>query len=402
MHINKVEKFLVEATLLDLANNDSRDISQSIRSIAVKKNYIENSFPLFVIGLMVTPELRDKMRDNIFRLALKVFKYSAVNNETDEDVESLPIDGEVINTTIKVYSKPYTSSSSRVEEGSEGQDTQNTTVQLVPFELAGIPEDLITKNDNVINEIYQDAKMEDILINILSSVDNNTIFLDTPDNTEKEDSLIIPPFNVIPSIKYLQDIYGIYNSPIIIFFDLQKTYISKIYNENRTYRNNFEYIVIPADRINNDNIMLTPQIDENENVRLYQRLEPAFDSTKEINMNLMGETTIFNSYDYNFDVINRTYNNETNNGKIRYYWNTYQNRMFEESFLKELKYSEIANVTMNNIDPNYFNIDTLILVQTESSYVKGQYALAENSFVFSTNDYKHFTSLVNLKMFKVQ
>jgi len=402
MYKNKIEKFTVEATLLVLNNGESRDISRSIRSIAVKKDYLENSFPLFIIGMMTTVELRDIMRDNEFKVALKVLRYSDINSEASEDSTNITIEETVIDTTIKVYSKPYTSTSSKVENDDDSSDTQKTTVQLVPVEVLGIPEELVNKNNNVVNEIYQEAKIEDILINILSSVDNKPIFLDVPDNTEKEGSLIIPPLNVIPAIKYLQDIYGIYNSPIMIFFDLHKTFITKLHNGGRIYKNNFELNIIAPDSINNDNVMLTPQIDENNNIRLYQRIDPMFSSEKQINMNFMGETTIFNSYDYNFDVINRTYNNDTTTGKVRYFWNTYQNKMFEESFLKELKFSDITNITLNNIDPNYFNLDTFITIETPSSYIKGQYALIENSFIISTDDYMHYKSMVNLRLVKIK
>jgi hypothetical protein len=405
MYINRIEKFLVEATLLDHTNSDSIDISQFISSINVKRNYMDNSLPLFVIDMMTTQQVRDKMRDNEVSINVKVSKYLDVNSETTEDSDEQPvIDSVILNSTIRVYEKIYTTSSQKTEEENEDIDSESSTLQIIPYQIIGIPEELILKNSQVINEVYQDAKMNDILVHIASSIEPNEAFIDPSDNNEKEMSLIIPPLNPIPALKYLQDNYGIYNSSMGVFLDLDKTYIYKKFSKNRLYKNTFEVIVVAADDISSDQKFTTPLFDEDNNVRLYLKNTPDFISELSVNSDTIGETTIFNSYDYNFDGVRRVYNNDNiDNKKVRYYWNYNQSKIFEESFLDEtIQVSEGTGITLSNIDPSYFSIDTLYVLSSPTEYANGTYILIDNTFTIFTNDYLHYNSAVHLKLTKLK
>jgi len=404
MYINRVEKFLVEATLLDHTNSDAINISSFINSINVRRNYMEESFPLFVINMMTTQQVRDKMRDNDVSINLKVTKYFDLDSETNADSTEQPvIDSAIFDTTIRIYEKNYTTSSQKLEDDDEEGDNPSTVLQLIPYQFTGIPNELISKNKEVINEIYEDAKMNDILVHILSSIENNEIFIDPSDNNEKEMSLIIPPLNIIPSLKYLQNSYGIYNSGMGLFFDLNRTLLFKKFNKNRNYKNTFEIIVIPANDVSSDQKLVTPLFDEDNNIRLYLKNTPNFQSDLKINYDVIGETTVFNSYDYNFDSVRRVYSNETNNGKIRYYWNYGQNKIFEETLLDEVvQLSEGTTVSISNIDPNHFSIDTLYKISSQTEYANGEYTLVESSFMIFTTDYSHYNSIVHLKLVKLK
>jgi len=405
MYINKIEKFLVEATLLDHTNNDAIDISKYINSIAVKKNYISESFPLFVINLMTTQIVRDKMRDNEISINLKVSKYTDSNAETTEDSAEQPvIDEVIIDTTIRIYEKEYNTSSQKIEDDNENEDNETTSLQIIPYVLVGIPDELVLKNAQVINEVYENAKMNDIMVNVLSSVEKTEIFIDSSDNNDREKSLVIPSLNVIPAIRYMQDTYGIYNSSLGIFFDLNKTYLYKIFNKNREYRNTFETIVVPANDIAEDQKFMTPLFDEENNVRLYLKIVPDFITNATVNYDTLGETTVFNSYDFDFDPIKRVYTNEEAlNKKVRYYWNKNQNKLFEETFIDEsIQIAEGTGISLSNVDPNYFSVDTLYTISTQNEYINGKYALIENSFMIFTSDYIHYNSLVHLKLTKIK
>jgi hypothetical protein len=403
MFTNKIERFLIEAFLIDITNDLTIDISKTINSIAVKKNYQTDSFPLFVINMKTTMDLRDRIRDNNVKFSIKVSKYSDIDTESQEDEGNLLIEDVIIDTTIRVYTKEYSASNARIEEDLEDTpDTQLNTIQGVFYQITGIPEALITKNDIVVNEVYQDAKIEDIIINILSKVDNN-IYMDQPDNTEKEESLLVPPLNVIPALRYIEEIYGIYRAPFSIFFDMNKTYLFNMYNINREFANKLEVNVIPSNDINNDIVFSSAQVDESNNVRLYMKINPQFSSSREINTDTIGQTTVFNSYDKNFDVVRRVYNNNINvpSNKTRYYWNYYQNKTFEESFIKSVTKNDVVNISLSNISPNYFNVNTLFTITSNDAYITGRYALAESSFILTTDNYTFYTSLVNLNLLKI-
>jgi hypothetical protein len=404
MFVGKVQKFLVEATFLNQDDDtDTLDVSKFVKRINIKKDYVGSSFPLFVIQMMCTDDLRNKIRDSDFLLGLRVSSYSAVDSESEGDNEGVVIDSVVFETTIKPFIKEFTSSAIIKEDDQETtNDNLNNTVKLVPYEITGIPLELIEKNNSIINEVYQDAKLEDIIVNIVSSVESNQIFVDKPDNLVKEESLIIPPMNVISSIRYLQQIYGVYNTNLGIFFDTGRTSVFKVRNIDRQHSNRLEILVRRPEEITDDSVFLAPQIDENNNIRLHIKINPPFYSTKEINMNYLGQTSVFSSYDYNMDIVKRIYNNsEANNSKVRYFWNDSQSKIFEESYINNIKNQEFSTIILQNINPNYFSIDTLYTIESADQYVRGTYMVAENSFLFDTIDYEHYTSMVSLKLIKI-
>ena len=405
MYLNRVEKFLIEATLIDRTNDTTLDISKFIKALNVKKDYLANSFPLFVIDIMTTEQVRDIMRDNDVSVNIKVNKYIDIDNEFSEDSSEQPIiDEQIINTTIRIYDKPYVSSSTYTEDEDENSDSISETMQVIPYQLVGIPEELIEKNNILINQIYENAKMNDIIVNIVSQVEKKEIFLDNSDNNEREESLLIPPYNVVYAIKHLQDTYGVYNSPIGIFFDLDKTYVYKMFNNTRQHVNTFEVLTLDANDTTDDNKIITPMIDDDDNVKLYLKNTPSYISNLKINTDVLGETTVFNSYDYDHNLIKRVYNNDDEtNGKTRYFWNTLQTKLFEEKFINETKqYSEGIGIPLTNINPNYFGIDTLYKLSTDTNYANGEYELIENSFSIYTDDYEHYNLMMYLKLSKIK
>jgi len=399
--VNKVEKFVVEANILNLNNGESVDISNSITDINVKKSFIESSFPLVVVNMMVTEENRNIMRDNDIALKIKVSKYTDVNQESEQDTDSIVIEEVILNSVIRSYKKPYAATAAKTEEDNEDRNNQSDTIKLIPYQIIGIPEELIQKNKIVINQIYENAKMDDVLVNILSQVETGNLFMDPSDNIEKELSLLIPPLNVAPAIKYLQEVYGIYNAGMSLFFDFDGTYLTKMYGSSRQYANTLEIISVSANENNTNIAYTTPQTNEDGNVRLYLQVPPPFVSVDKISKDVLGQTTVFNSYDYNFDPVRRIYSQDTNNQKTRYYWNSFQNQIFEQSYITEtLRSSEAISISMRNISPSYFRINTLYTVNTNNDYVNGEYTLTDVVFTIYTRDYRMYESIINLRLSK--
>jgi hypothetical protein len=404
MFINKLEKFLIEATILNTTDGSAINVSNFIKEINVRKDFVENSFPLFVVNFMTTESVRNIMRDNDVNLSLKVSKYTETDLETTEESANPTIDSVVLETVIRSYKKKFETTSSKTEDGEEAADSQSDTVQLIPFQIVGIPEELISKNATIINEVFENARMDDILVNIMSATNgSDRVYIDPSENEEREESLIIPPMNVVPAVKYLQDVYGVYKGGINVFLDLDRAMVYKIFNANRTSGRTFEVIVVPTEDVNNTFKFMTPQIDENENVRLFLRTTPPFTSNRKISEDASGQTTVFSSYDYNFGTVRRTYENETSSAKTRYFWNFYQNKLFEEALLNDIKQgSEITLITMSNVDPNRFSIDNLYTISTGNSNIDGRYSIVELSYNMFTNDYRHYNSIVSMKLTRIR
>jgi hypothetical protein len=402
MFVNRIEKFVVESNLLVIETGESYNVSSFISDINVRKDFTATSFPLVVVNMMTTEEYRNIMRDNDVSLRLKVSKYTNIDDENQQDVSEIVIDEVVFDTVIRSYKKPFSTSNTKTEEENEDSNNIKDTTKLFPFQIVGIPEELIQKNRIIVNEIYENARMDDILVNILSKVEDRSIFIDPSDNTDREESLIIPPLNLIPAIRYLQEVYGVYNAGLTVFFDFDGTYLAKTFAAERDYRNKFEIVSVDI----NDNTTglkyTTTQFDDEGNVRLNLQTPPPFVSNEKISMDSIGQTVVFNSYNFDFGNVRRIYeNDETNNQKTRYFWNQYQNKIHEESFINEnMRTSKAIVVTLKSTSPNYFNINTLYRVNSQSDYANGDYIPIEMSYSIFTRDYKSYDSIVSLKLTK--
>jgi hypothetical protein len=245
--------------------------------------------------------------------------------------------------------------------------------------------------------------MDDIMVNILSKVERGSIFMDPSDNVDRQRSLIIPPMNVVPAVKYLQQVYGVYDAGLSLFFDFSGTSLTKLYAKQRQYTNSLEVITVPPNDNNADARYTANQVDEDGNVRLQLNVPPAFASNEKINLDYLGQTTVFNSYDSNFNGVRRVYQQDDSEiTKVRYFWNQYQNRISEVSYVNEaLGTSQAISVILKNIDPTYFTQSTLYKVNSDRAYANGEYNLLEMSFsIFTRGDYRTYESAVSLKLSK--
>jgi hypothetical protein len=401
-YTTRVEKFLVEASVLGIPDSNSLDVSRYVTDINVRKDYSQSSFPLVVVNFMITEQYRDLIQNNEVSIRLRVSKFTDIDGESQEGDSSVVVDDVVFDTIVRSYSKPFSSTMSRKEEDSEAGGNQSDTIQMIPYQVVGIPEELIQKNASVVNEVYEDAKMDEILVNILSSVEKGGIFIDPSDNVDRQRSLVIPPMNVVPAIKYLQEVYGIYDAGLSLFFDFDGTYLTKLFARQREYSNTLEVLSVPANDNDADSRYTSNQIDDDGNVRLLMNVPPPFVSSEKINEDYVGQTAVFNSYDFNFNPVRRVYEQGTDNRKTRYFWNQYQNRITELSYVNEtLRTSQAVMVILKNASPSYFRQDTLYKVTSDRPYVSGEYNILEQSFsIFTRGDYRIYESVISLKLSK--
>lgn len=400
----RIEKFVVEATILDVPGSDSIDVSRYVTDINVRKDFATSSFPLVVVNFMTTEQYRDTMQNNDVSLRLKVSKFTDVDSEAAGGDSEISVEEVVFDTIVRSYNKPFASTMTRREEATEGEQAQPETVQLFPYQLVGIPQELIEKNAVVVNEVYQDAKMDDILVNLLSRVEGRRVFVDPSDNVDRFQSLIIPPMNVVPAVKYLQEVYGVYDAGLSLFFDFDGAYLTKLFAQSRQYSNSLEILTVAPNDNEADQRYTSNQIDEDGNVRLRLNVPPPFVSNEKINLDSVGRTTVFNSYDFNFNPVRRVYEQDYQASKTRYFWNGYQNRIAERSYVNEaLRTSNAIMVTLKNVSPSYFRQDTLYRVDSDKPYVSGEYNLLELSFsIFTRGDYRVYESVLSMKLSKKQ
>ena len=58
-------------------------------------------------------------------------------------------------------------------------------------------------NSTVVNQVYYNEKAADVAVNLITENSNFDLYMDYPDNLVSEDNILVPPMNLIPSIKFL-------------------------------------------------------------------------------------------------------------------------------------------------------------------------------------------------------
>jgi len=217
----------------------------------VKKSFGEDFFPLFVIDLKTTQEIRDIIRDNSVSISLKVSYYNIDDIQTDSEIDDGAVTeiGILYDTIIRIYDKPFVTTAAKVDEEADEGDSQITSAPFVYYRVSGIPEDLISKNENSMNIIYEDCTLLDATINLLTRNDpTGDFFIQDSTNKTVYKDILVPPLALIPAINYIDNkYYHLYEHDINMFIDTKGTYVYDILSENVPVTNTLEINIISAD-----------------------------------------------------------------------------------------------------------------------------------------------------------
>lgn len=407
--VSRLEKFLIEGTIL-FDDGSSEELAESIASINVKDNFLNNAFPLFVINLRVPDALLNKIRDMQSNINLKVFQYlyDETNSELDADTSDISAENIVFNTTLKIMLKPFITTSiitdSESSVTSEDSEENQNTIPMFNLELSGIPIEPLEMNQKVVNEVFQGAVPADAIVNLMSTYGNQQpIYLEVPDNKISEDSILIPPMNLIPALKYIQDIYGVYSTGLNAYFGIDGNYVFSTLKSKSAPTNVLNLKVISSSEIGESSDYKTIQMDEDGNFELALQTAPSFQSMKHVTNDTIGETTIFNSYDYDYNLVTRDKSNaDAGNGKVRYFWNSNDNVFFEDSAIVQAKsLQESTSIALTNINPLYFGISTKVIITSNHDYLNGEYAIINRSYSISSSNFKEYSAQTVLTLTKI-
>lgn len=202
------KKFIVKAALL--VDDKSEDISQYVTSIMVKKKFIENVFPLFMINLLTTSNIRDTIRDNTCNISLSVssFDYNENNGAGEEEDNSVYATENLYSTILRIYEKPVTTTYSANDEDIEDESDERQNAPFIECSLSCIPEDLVEKNSGIVNSVYLDANTSTAVVNIISDMNINNLYFEPGDNKNDYKTLLIPPMTPTSAIKYIDSTYS--------------------------------------------------------------------------------------------------------------------------------------------------------------------------------------------------
>ena len=394
MFSQKTNKFTASIAVINEDTGEELQLQNALSAIAIKKNFAENVYPLYVLTLKLTETDRQYIVKNNVSIALKVGKYDvseSTDQSTDESSSSPTITGEVIDELLKPFDKAKIMvESNSADDVDSDSGSETVKAQRVSYSVACIPEKELEYNNSIINACYSGANVNEAGINVISEAYSGKIYYQESENVTRYDSLLIPPMSLIEALRYLNSAYEMYANEMTPFFDGGKLYVYDIRDSSRAFENSFFINVLRSADNANKSAYQVPQTDESGNVQIYLPNDPEISSRRDVYFNQIGGTAVFSSYDSEFNLVTRDYSNDPSVKKTRYFWNPMQKASYESRFLATF-YQSIS-IGLPNFDPNAVTPATKITVSGSGlDEINGQYALIAEAIFFSTTDFSNYT-----------
>lgn len=383
-----IHEFVITGYLKVNSTGDEYDLTDNFIQIAVKKDYGVNIFPLYYVKIQATNELRSIIKDNKCTLYVNINQFSV--DQDDPDATDPVIENSVVSTGLRIFDHNLTELDEKPLSDDEEEDPISN--QRFVLSLSCIPDDLMRLNDVVLNDVFENASIDDALVEILG--DCNNVYIDPPDNKERYETLIIPPLNRSMAVKWLAESYGMYQSKYSLFFDTDATYLTKMYNHNsKSFLNSYDIEVIKTKDMDSTSNINKIEIDDDGNLRKYMHTAPTIISTNDVSSDAFGGTAIVGSYGSEYELDTRTYIN-SDNDKVRYFWNDKRDVIFEKEMFSIPRFS--MSLVVSDLNPNLLSRKTRVNIRTYDEIYNGVYDVLSISSVYTTVNKSIFkcTSLI--------
>lgn len=401
MSYNKVNHgFLITGNILNDDTGETISVNNCIENVLVRKRFIEDSFPLYMVKLKTTQEVRDIIRDNNIHLYLRISYYNIDASQSPNEVDTSMVAeaGVIFDGTIRIYEKPFETTAAKVEEETDTGLSQVQTAPFFYFKLSGIPEELLQKNETVINDIFKNAELADVLVYELTNIDKTSnLHLQETVNKERYSDILIPPLSLVPALTYLDNQYEhFYKYDANLFIDRNNIYFYDPLSENMPTLNNIECNVLSTQATSDSENISVLFMDENDNLRISYRTMPSYQNTNKISTHILGSHTIYYYYDNNYNLVTRDKNNSEAYEKTRYLWEKLSDKS-TEMFDKGVS----LGLNFVNVNPDLFTpLTNIKLVSSEYKNFEGDFTIASLEYGFLTTDRVHFQDTISITTIK--
>ena len=193
-----------------------------VTHLYIEKDYDELYFPIVNVSIMMGDELYHRIQQendtvkfrirvvkNIYDQDMKFLKYELYFNEIFQcfkDKENVIEDNKAVETKKET-------------EGDESVSLGNNTRDFYLFT------DEVTKCKKFFNLSIQSASMTDLLVYILGETGVSQLLMSKLNNNETLSNLTIPSGNAIDAINYLNNLKSLYQKGMLLFFDIDTTFL---------------------------------------------------------------------------------------------------------------------------------------------------------------------------------
>ena len=394
-----VHSFKITVNAINRQTSEIINFSDTLISFSGKENYLENVFALYVLKFQISNEQLKFLSENDVNFSISILRATNVLNQSNEDYDlnDITYDKEIFNDVLRPFNRPKIENIKDKEY--ESDDDATPDQQKIIYTINCISIAALSYNNPIINGIYTDTTLKNVLVNIVSSVFKETLYFQDPDNTAIFPTVFIPPMNLVPALEFLESGYEIYKSDFNMFIKSDHFYVYCINQPERNYEHRFDINIVNMTQNTNDELYQYFQLDENDNGNIYYKNTPVVSDTHDIVANVVGNNMIAYSYDNNFNLVTRNYNIESDYNKVRYYWNNKKTKVAELGTLEQ--FTNTCTISLANIDDSLFEPSTRIQINGSTlDFANGIYSLVLKIFTYKSDNFKTYTNNVVLQLAK--
>lgn len=394
-----VHSFKITVNAINRQTSEIINFSDTLISFSGKENYLGNVFALYVLKFQISNEQLQFLSENDVNFSISILRATNVLNQSNEDYDlnDITYDKEIFNDVLRPFNRPKIENIKDKEY--ESDDDATPDQQKIIYTINCISIAALSYNNPIINGIYTDTTLKNVLVNIVSSVFKETLYFQDPDNTAIFPTIFIPPMNLVPALEFLESGYEIYKSDFNMFIKSDHFYIYCINQPERNYEHRFDINIVNMTQNTNDELYQYFQLDENDNGDIYYKNTPVVSDTHDIVANVVGNNMIAYSYDNNFNLVTRNYNTESDYNKVRYYWNNKKTKVAELGTLEQ--FTNTCTISLVNIDDSLFEPSTRIQINGSTlDFANGIYSLVLKIFTYKSDNFRTYTNNVVLQLAK--
>lgn len=411
--IKKIKYYIDDIDIIVPGKEPIKIPLDNISAISIDKSY-DRFFPILNIITMVDYDTYSLIINNYNKILFNINMY--VSETMDDNINAEKPAYAYKRAVIRSQFRPTLEDvnpilsenmlKSILPEDTNVRKDQNN----IPLNLYLFNEEHLRKYRKLLNTVLIDTNMNTVLYYVLNYFQMKNVLLSKPDNTTTYEQIIVPPYNFLATIDYLQKVYGIYNTGYVIFQDYDVLYLISKKAECNAYRpNEYKRIHFNVVDVSSPDAVLSYGYSENKDSGTCIINVPTAISMKNKSINekdkKFNEMIIVNSKNGNITTkdINLKGYGDYKTPKI--FHNNYSNPYIENSIKNEMEEgNNVFAFTIEDIDMSLLSVNKEYLINFENMAINTAYGgkcrLARTITVFTKN-MDHFTAKTLIELRKV-
>jgi len=198
------------------------ELSDMIFNPKIFQLYNDFAFPVIALSVNLTPRQHTTICDNLdrvkFRLNLEKFEVTDLSDANKLAEKT----GEIVYKDLMLELSDYDKKRFRDESEQYDGGFEDATKIQVYMELFKVEHLAINKKP--VTGVFSNVVMDSLLIHVLSKSNQKTLVQKSNRGKEIIPQVVLPGKNLVQTIYYLQEVYGIYKSGLRLFFDFDRAY----------------------------------------------------------------------------------------------------------------------------------------------------------------------------------